>query len=248
MIEIQKMQAGKYYLIESTASANSVYFETDALSKLFFRYCNYYLKDFLRVEEYVLNKDGWAMLIKVKSAKTIHKHYEAIELNRNSKVKNTSLGKSRQIWWILSERVRLFISTYVRMSNKILGREGSLVRRNYCRYQFDNLEKAKDYVSSIRNDKHELKQSKKKYRGMEEHFRMNGNILTNPLRSSLWVDFCGVKERIQEKLRGIFGEELPVLQGIGDLVALNFKLNESTEKRNKTKPPKPQKANTAPRN
>lgn len=238
MQEIQQMEAGKIYLIESTASANSVYFETDALAKLFFRYCDYYLKDYLHVEEYVLNKDGWAMLIKIKSAKTIRKYYETIESGRKSHDSSTEKGVPKAIWWILSERIRLFISTYVRMSNKILGREGSLVRRKYVRYEFDNLEMATKYVSRIKNNQHGMEQSDEKYRGYKDHFRMNGNILTNPLRSSLWVEIRDAKEGVMEKLVEIFGTEMPILNGLGDLVALKSQLSHWDKKTQKNPPPK----------
>lgn len=232
------MQAGEFYLIESTASANSVYFETDSLARLFFRYYDYYLKDYIHVEEYVLNADGWAMLIKVKSAKTIRKHYNVVDLNGARSVESIK-GKTNEIWRILSERVRLFISTYVRVSNRLLGREGSLVRRKYGRYQFDSLEEAKNYVATIRNAKHELKQSKEKYRGFKEHFRMRGTILTNPLMSSMWVEMCAVEECVQKKLVENFGMELPVFKGIGSLVVPKFKLSENDTKPHPQKPPIP---------
>lgn len=230
MKSIQKMEAGKYYLIESKASANSVYFETDAVAKLFFRYCDYYLKDYLHVEEYALNKDGWTMLIKVRSIQTIRKYYNTVESKRKSKVNKTKSTEAKEIWWILSERMRLFISTYVRMSNKIRGREGSLVRRKYGRYQFDNLKEAKNYVAKIRSDQHELKQSKEKYRGIDEHFEMGGTIITNPLRSSIWIEICEGKERIEEVLMKTFGTDTPVLQRLGYLVAPKLKLEETWAK------------------
>lgn len=228
MEEIQQMEAGKIYLIESKASANSVYFETDKLAKLFFRYCDYYLKDYIQVKEYILNTDGWAMLIQVRSTKTIRKYYEKIETTRTSFKKDVVQVKAKPIWKILSERVRLFISTYVKMSNKILGRKGTLVRRKYGRYQFNNLTAAQDYVTKIRNDRHEMQQSKEKYRGFAEHFRMRKNILTNPLRSSLWLELVGeTKHVVSEKLVEIFGCDLLVLQGLGNLVAPKFKLDKS---------------------
>lgn len=226
-------------MIESTASANSVYFETDALAKLFFRYCNYYLKDYLHVEEYVLNEHGWAMLIKVKSVQTIRKHYDVIRANRCSNESGTNLSEPKEIWRILSERVRLFISTYVRMSNKKLGREGSLVRRKYGRYQFDNLEAAKDYVAKIRNVQHEMQQSEEKYHGMKEHFRMTGTELLNPFRSSLWLEMCAVKEEIERKLVERFGLELPILKGLGSLVAPKLQMTKTHKISPPSKPPNP---------
>lgn len=224
MEQIQKMEPGKYYVLESSASANSVYFETDALARLFFRYCNYYLKNCLYIREYALNQDGWVMLVKIKSAKTIRKYFGTIHSKR--KIKSTVLesADSKPIWRILSERIRLFISTYVRMSNKVLGREGSLVRRTYTRYQFDSLNQAQAYISTIRENKHQLQQSKKKYCGLTEHFRMSGTVLTNPLRSSLWIEKCSYTAQIRVELEKIFGEECKVLKGLGRLVALNFSL------------------------
>lgn len=239
MESILKMQAGEYYIIESTASANSVYFENDNLAKLFFRYCDYYLKDYLHIEEYTLNASGWGMLIKVKSAQTIRKHYDKVLTSRISKQIKEGLNEPTEIWRILSERVRMFISTYVRMSNKLLGREGSLVRRKYGRYKFDSLSEAEDYISNIRHNQHDLNQPKEKYRGYKEQFQMSGNFLKNPLRSSLWLEINELRGRIQEEVVEKFGAELLVLHGLGNLVRQKSKLIKSTPKHPRTNPPYP---------
>lgn len=208
------------------------------MAKLFFRYCDYYLKDYIDVQEYALNQDGWAMLIKIKSSKTIRKYYEKVTSRRKSKKDLEVSFTTMPIWKILSERVRLFISTYVRMSNKILGREGSLVRRKYKRYRFDSLTQAQSYVSKLRNGGHDTQQTEEKYRGLSEHFGMAGNLITNPFRSSLWVEICEKKEQIAQKLVEVFEGEMPVLQRIGELVALKCELNKSAVNSPPKTPPK----------
>lgn len=138
MKSIKKLQAGGFYIIQSKASANSNYFESDSLASVFFKYFNYYLKDYIDLYEYSLNQDGWIMAIRIKSASTVKKYYSKILEKRTDK-ENSS---AKEIWRIISERFRVFISTYVRVSNKILGREGGLVKHKYERFSFDSEEEA----------------------------------------------------------------------------------------------------------
>lgn len=68
---------------------------------------------------------------------------------------------------------------------------------------------------------------------------MKGNKLTNPLRSSLWVELCAVQERVEKKLVEVFGGEMPVLHGLGNLVVPNLKLTKNVKNHPHTKPPNP---------
>lgn len=67
---------------------------------------------------------------------------------------------------------------------------------------------------------------------------MRGNITTNPLRSSLWVEIFTAKKDVQGKLMKTFGDKLPILQGLGSLVALNQTIDKSASKHPQPKPPK----------
>lgn len=235
---IQKMEAGKFYVLESSATANSVYFETDMLANIFFRYCNYYLKDYLDIRDYCLNRDGWTMLIKTKSRKTIRKHYADIESRRKTKKNTTENTKPKEIWRILSERVRLFISSYVRMSNSALGRTGTLVRRKYSRYLCDDFEAAQAHIRGMRTRQIHLAQPKKKYRGLDTHFRMSMEGQGLMLQSSSWANEERFKDKIGEIVRGVFGSELPVFNGLGKMVVLNRNFSNENQKSPK-KPPNP---------
>lgn len=239
MEQILEMKAGGVYILESKSSANSVYFETDDLAKLFFRYCDYYLKDYLNIHEYCLTQDGWVMLVKIKTAKTIRKHYSEVESRRKMKKKDSGLLKPKSIWRILSERVRLFISSYVRMSNVVLGRTGSLVGRKYSRYLCADMKTATTYVKSIRQRQVELAQTKPKYRGMCDHFRMSTTESGMKLQSSLWLAERSCVEGIMDVVREFFGAEMQVLKGLGKMVVLDSNILNKTSFPPPPKPPSP---------
>lgn len=219
MDAIKNIVAGGIYVFQSSASANSTYFETDELIKVFFKYCNYYLNDYLTVYDYSVGQDGWIMVVKLKSRKTIRKSYREQLRMKNRDIE--SVGKM-EIWRIISERMRLFISTYVRLSNKILGRTGSLVRRKYERYEFTNQDEAITFISKLRN--HEVKQIqyKNKYRSLKQHYRLSSqsrrsSLLTSSIGISHWVK----QKRFRSKICEVFGAGCKVIRGCTDLVVLN---------------------------
>lgn len=202
MKKIKKIEASKLYLFKSTASANSVYFETDDMIKLFLKYFNYYLKDFVKIHELSLNKDGWAIILKTKTEVTIRKHFI---LKSKSNVKN---GR-KDIWRIISERIRVFISTYVRVSNKLLGREGTLVRKSFERYEFESEVELKEYIESMHLNEVDLSQEKQKYRGLSKHFRVSKAFVKH-LNSKI-LKTCTPKHFIAEKTK-IYGSRLSIIR------------------------------------
>lgn len=121
-------------------------------------YANYYLKDYLFIHDYVITRHGWQMIIRTKTKDLIS-------------LKNTD-GKVREelFWRMISERIRLFISTYVKCVNRSRGRTGTLVHSNYRRYYFEELEEAEEHLSKVRRQQVKLYQDKKKYRGIKRHY------------------------------------------------------------------------------
>jgi len=153
MKRTKEMKADCYYLFEGKSAANSVFIENLKEAKQFCIYANYFLKDYLKVHEYMINQDGWMMIVKL-----------------NSELKISSITNSKtEIWRIISERMRLLLSTYVRVTNQWEGREGVKVKNGYRRYFFESLAEAKLYLKLIRNQKVKLYQKKRKYRGLRTH-------------------------------------------------------------------------------
>lgn len=166
MKKVKKMQGGATYLMKSVACSNTVYFETLPDTKQFLLLAQRHLKNYMRIHEYMLSKDGWVFLASIKSDKQIQKAY-ALKRKKYNKA-----PKRLATWKILSEQVRLFISTYVTNYNSNTGREGSLVKRPYERFCFDCKQEAMKMIHRIRRRLVGLQQSKKKYRAKKGHYRI----------------------------------------------------------------------------
>lgn len=166
MKRIKKMQAGCLYLFESLACSNTVYYEQLDDTKQFLVLANQYLKDYLYIHEYMLCKDGWVFVARLKSAKAIQKAY------LKKRERNNKPPKSQPVWLIVSEQMRLFLASYVTTYNERTGREGVLVKRPYRRYYFETNRSAKRMMQRIRRQLVGLQQEKKKYRAKKGHYRI----------------------------------------------------------------------------
>lgn len=166
MKKTKKMKAGALYLFKSSACSNTVYFEELDHAKVFLDLAQQHFKGFLYIHEYMLTKDGWLILARLKSKKDILQAY-------TTKCKKyNNLPKELPIWKIISEQVRLFIANYVTKYNASTKREGGLVRRPYERYYFDTVQEAMKMIKRIRRRVVGLEQGKKMYRAKKGHYRI----------------------------------------------------------------------------
>ncbi len=154
-----------FYIFESTASANSNYIENLKEAKLMLTYFDYYLKDYLELQEYCIDQHGFHMAVKLKKAEDILVSYRMHGGSEDIDITD--------MWRIISNRMRLFLSTYVRRINFLRGRQGVLVRNSYRRYFFENLEEALEHLENMREQKMALYQRKKKYWGLKKHYRID---------------------------------------------------------------------------
>lgn len=223
---IKEVKAGKIYVFQSRTAANSIYFEDIAMKKLFLKYSKYYLDKYLRIHAYSLNQDGWILIVKIKSSQTIRKNYTKVLQNRESE-DSIDIQKVK-IWHIISERIRLFLSTYVRMSNKYLGRKGVLVRQNYERIEFEDYEEAERYIHNIEEENKKLRQPKKKYRSKSIDNNQS-NKMGRILDSSKWMTRGLSRDRIKEVLLKVFEEEMPIICEPLSLVALKKSIMEQCQ-------------------
>lgn len=161
MKKLKEVQATGFYVFKGRSNANSCFIEKLCHARKFLLYANYFLKNYLVIYDYLISKDGWSMVVKVNNQKQIHK-----ATGNNEEV----------IWRIISERVRLFLSTFVRVTNKEKGRTGCLVHSGYERYFFDNKEEALKYISDLRNKQIKFYSRKKKYRSLKTHYRISSDV------------------------------------------------------------------------
>lgn len=166
MKKTKTMQAGGLYFFKSSACSNTVYFEVLDHTKMFLELAKQHLKGYLYIHEYMLCKDGWGFLARLKPEKNIRQAY----IKRCKKYNKAP--KDLPVWKIISEQIRLFLSQYATKYNADTEREGVLVKRPYERYYFDSVQEAKRMIKRIRRRLVGLDQGKKMYRAKKGHYRI----------------------------------------------------------------------------
>lgn len=167
------MQGGCFYLFQGKASANSLFIEDLKEAKQFIILANYYLKGYLKIHEYLLTMDGWNFIVRLNSDQ---------EILSKALIGDETMDDT--VWRIISERMRIILSTFVRFTNKKQGRTGSKVHSSYERFIFSTLSEAKSYLELMRKGEIKLCQRKKKYRGQKSHYEVpeklgKGSIFLN---------------------------------------------------------------------
>ena len=169
MIPIKQMQAEQLYLIEGASVANSPFFESEADCKLFLSLTNRYLADYLSINCFQNSRDGWAMIITTKSAEAIRSAYE----NRRKQSKKCKEDCAHhEIWRMLSDQIRIMLSTYVKATNDNTGRTGGKVSGKYKRFVFESVEEADAVKEELLNLKYDQAQELEIYRPSNELYRV----------------------------------------------------------------------------
>ncbi len=183
MIRIKKIVPKGIFVFQGKASANSSFIEDLREAKKFIILANHYLKGYLKIHEYLLTQDGWIMIVRIKSKKAILRthHLSGVDIDRN------------EIWRIISERMRILLSTFVKFTNKKQGRTGSKVHSSYERYLFEDLEEALDYIQRIRAGLIRLGQTKRKYRSIKSHYLISEKLG----RGSIFISSRKLKKRVK---------------------------------------------------
>ena len=186
-----------YYVFESKASANSLYFENMKEVKLFLNYVDYFLCDFIKIHEYLITKDGWTMQVTIRDKETVKNNYLKC---RNQSDQCNRKFDHKEVWRIVSERVRLMISHYVRNSNYMERREGSKVKESYQRFYFENFQEAKAHMESLRNQTKTHYQRKKKYRGLKCYYSISKKrAVGHVYLCSKWIEKDKKRKKITMK-------------------------------------------------
>ena len=211
MKKIKETQGSGFYIFESRATGNSNYIESILEAKRLLTYLNYFLKDFLFIHDYVISRHGFQIAVELNSSEKI--------LSKAKQTKNSiNKFKHDEIWKIISEKIRLSISTYVRFANRNRKRKGTLVQEKYSRYYFESKNEAFVFMNRLRTKKMKSYQ-KKKYRGVKSHYKISSKIA----KGSIYLSSIEVKK---SRSRNTIKFNYPVFKGIDKLVVL--KLIENT--------------------
>lgn len=161
MLKVKKMQAGHYYMIRGSSTANSSFFERESDCKLFLTFADRYLGGYMKITCFQNNRDGWAMLIATRSTGVIKRAYRR---RRALSLKCNKAFELEEVWQILSDQVRIFLSTFVKAINQRRGREGGMVRCRYERFVFEDEVEASRMRDLLESEYYLQAQPLKRYR------------------------------------------------------------------------------------
>ena len=167
MIKLKEIQANGLYIFLGKASANSSFIESKVEAKDFIESANRRFANFLKIREFLVTQDSWLMVCEVEDELTILREYLKRRMNSNRKYKKPSLT---EVWRIVSEQFRHFLSRFVKFCNLRRGRTGSLVHSNYERYFFEDEEEALLFIKDIWAQSITPSQNNEKYRPRTKHF------------------------------------------------------------------------------
>lgn len=165
MKKIKKMGAGHIYLIRGSSTANSALFEGIDDCQQFLELADHYLKEYLTVSSFQNSRDGWVMIVATKSEALIKQAYSA---RRSLSKKCKEEFELKEVWRMLSDQVRIFLSTYVKKINRRTGRKGAMVRHRYERFVFESEEEALQMKVKLEEERYNLEQPVERYRPSEE--------------------------------------------------------------------------------
>lgn len=173
MKKTKEMYGGGYYLLEGKAAANTAFIETTKHAKLFINLCSTYLSEYMKIHEYLIGRDGWMLQVTLNSKEAIYRSYE--EGEKEGKRMKEILSEDEE-WRVISERIRIMLSYYVRRTNNDLEREGTKVKESYKRYYFETNKEATKIMKEMQKQKIKMYQRKKKYRSVKGHYRIGKKL------------------------------------------------------------------------
>ena len=153
---------GGFYIFQGRACANSCLIEKLDNAKKFVMYMNYYFKGYLKVYDYCIGKDSWELAVKLHDKESILERMDS----------ELEYPEDEVCWRIISERVRLFLSTFVRVTNRDRGRTGTLVHESYEKLYFERLGEAILYLNDIRQRRILYYAPGSKYEGVVSQYQI----------------------------------------------------------------------------
>lgn len=163
----QWLDANEICIAHGNSAALNLMFEKQRDHQLFFELWNKYLGEMTTVLNYHLRPTGWIIMFRTRSREDIINSYNA-QRKKSKKAKRKC--KLKDVGRILSEHFRIFLSQYVRRTNALSGRRGSIVMSRFKKYI---VQKEADYrmlFTMLMNQVLGDPQSKNDYRANTENY------------------------------------------------------------------------------
>lgn len=185
-------------LAKGDAVALNLMFETEQDHALFFKCWKKYLSDMADLINYHLSPTGWVLLFKTKSSREIQEAYKDLRSQSNkAKKEHTHVDISR----ILSEHFRIFLSQFVRKSNAIHGRKGTLVMQRFHKYVFKDSVDYEYFFDMITRRLRNLPQTNRKYQANERGYDVENKMEED----SIWKVGTRIYKGLEVGFKEMFG-------------------------------------------
>lgn len=194
MKQIKKMEANQFYLIRGASAANSPFFESEEDCQLFLKLADRFLKKYLKITSFQNNRDGWVMLIATRSERKIKRAYRTRRMLSKKCKKECAFD---EVWQMLSDQIRIFLSTYVKATNFRTGRTGAKVRSRYERFVFESEEEAMRMQALLEKIYYVQAQANRRYRPSKKLHKIRRRLL----KTSIYVS-CALL-RVPENFRAL---------------------------------------------
>ncbi len=165
MKNTQTLNPGCIYLFKSLSCGNTCYFETENEIKYFTKIFRSKLKKYIQVLNINISKEGYSLILKIRDKRTILGHYKK---EREIVKKSLNMGFINEPWRIISEKIRLVHSLFVRFANRQRQRSGVLVKKSYEKIYFENKNEVKKYMNK-KEDELLSSQTNSKYASNDSH-------------------------------------------------------------------------------
>lgn len=185
MKKTKKMFAECYYLLKGGSTARDLFFEDNQDIIDFRDQLESMLGCYIKVQKFHFYRDQWALAVKLNSKEEIIRQYKK---DRDRSKKANRSNDYTEVWRIISERMRLFLSNYVRKTNFRKGRKGSKVDMTYERYCFTDVQELEAEITKWKARTVESRQEKK-YRYLEKHYSVDERE-----KGIRMMIFCGIED------------------------------------------------------
>ena len=209
MKQIIEMQPDHIYLIRGASTANATYFESEADCKSFLELADKYLGEYVSINCFHNNRDGWVMIITTKDEETIKAAYRK---RREASTKCKPECELTMVWRILSDQVRIWLSRYVKEANQNTGRVGGRVRGKYERYIFESTEEVEATRLMMEELRYDQAQPRRRYRPGPNM----SSVAAKRLRGSIYL--CCKRLVSAERVRELGMKCLDLMVGVDDVL------------------------------
>lgn len=196
----EKLLPDSIYLIGSESIAKNLYFKKKENLETMHKKIKQHIKIVADILEYVFTPYGFILMIKTKNKNQIKTEYELLQRRKNKPVRYSTASK------IISEQIRLAISTGNKQINIENRKSGSLSHSNFFRCISKEYKILKRVIEKIKVGLITLCRQNRRYRSIVQKWNEGGMVCAGDLgieggEGNSWylIDLQTIKDHVGQK-------------------------------------------------